>query len=399
MNLDGIEFEKWKAPVNLMAKLMKVSTVVVTRYDKPFIEVLVSSNMPGNPIQEGTRLKEDNIYCDTTVSRNKELHISDARKEPKWEGSPLVSMGLIAYLGLPLLLPDGKVFGTVCILDKKENAFDEDFRILLRQLKDLIEAQLKLVYRKNQVVQRNLDLEVIQKDLISLSRELKEKNESLEDFVNFVSHDLKEPLRKIKFFSGQIRNENGAEEKQEKLARVVDAAERMEKLIDSFLELSKINTNGIQFERTDLNSLVAEVVRHLETMFSRNQISVEVGTLPEVEAHPIYLSQMFQNLLVNATKFKKEGQPGEVKISSTGRPDGVHEIRLEDNGRGFEMKYSEKIFEPLKKLNNHREKEGSGLGLAIVKKVVECHGGTIRAESVPDQGAAFIITLPASQLG
>ena len=396
MNLEGIEVEKWKAPVNLLAKLLGVSTVLLTRYDKPWVEVLVSSKSEGNPIKEGVHVGEEDSFCGETARRKEELLISDSSKDPKWQNSPILEMGLVAYLGLPLLLPDGMVFGTICVLDNKPNQFNEDHKELLRQFRDMVEGQLKLLYRKNQVVQRNLDLEMIQNDLIETSRLLKEKNESLEDFVNFVSHDLKEPIRKIKYFGGQARDESEPEDRRDKMSRVLNAADRMEKLIDSFLELSRINSNGIEFESTDLNLIIAGVLENLETLLGKNQVVVEIGELPIVEGHSIYIAQMFQNLLINAVKFKKEDQPGVVRINSFCRPDGWYDIRLEDNGIGFEMKYAGKIFEPLEKLNNTSTKDGSGLGLAIVRKVVQCHGGAIRAESTPGEGTVFIISLPAT---
>lgn len=176
----------------------------------------------------------------------------------------------------------------------------------------------------------------------------------------------------------------------------MSAADRMEKLIDSFLELSRINSNGIEFESTNLNLVIAGVLENIETLLGKSQVVVEIGELPIVEGHSIYLAQMFQNLLINAVKFKKDGRPGVVRISSYCRPDGWYDVRLEDNGIGFEMKYADKIFEPLAKLNNSSTKDGSGLGLAIVKKVVQCHGGAIRAESAPGEGAVFIISLPAT---
>ncbi len=396
MNLEGFEVEKWKASVNLLAKLLGVSTVLLTKYNKPCVEVLVSSKSEGNPIEEGIRVDEADSFCGETARRKEELQIPDSRKDPKWQNSPILEMGLVAYLGLPLLLPDGIVFGTLCVLDKKENHFSEDHKELLRQFRDLVEGQLKLLYRKNQVVERNLDLEMIQKDLIETTRLLKEKNESLEDFVNFVSHDLKEPLRKIKYFGGQVSDESKPEERRDKLSRVLNAADRMEKLIDSFLELSHINSNGIEFESTDLNLIIAGVLENLETLLGKNQVVVEVGEMPVVDGHSIYIAQLFQNLLVNAVKFKKDEQQGLVRITSFCRPDGWYDLRVEDNGIGFDMKYADKIFEPLAKLKNNSSKDGSGLGLAIVRKVVQCHGGTIRAESTPGEGAVFVISLPAT---
>ncbi len=397
MNLEVFDTEKWQALVDLLAKIMGVTTAGITRYEPPHIRVLATSMGGGNPVEAGLQAPADSMYCGVVIQKKKELFVPNAHQDPRWAGKPLVEMGLISYMGMPLLLPGGEVFGTLCVLDNKENHFSDVFRELLFQIKGFVEAQLKLTCRKNQVVQRNLDLELIQENLIDISQDLKTKNEDLEDFVNFVSHDLKEPLRKIKFFGGKVRTADNEATREELLDRVMNAVGRMEQLIDSFLELSQVDAQPLRYAPTDLNEVIAEVLEGLETNHNGEKILFEKEPLPLIEANRPQMYQLFLNLLSNAVKFRSENRPCEIRISSFRLPNGLHEIRVHDNGRGFEMKYAYKVFEPLKRLNSPSKKEGAGLGLAIAKKVVEHHNGSIRAESIPNKGTTFFVALPLSQ--
>ena len=397
MNFQTFEKEQWESLVDLLAKILKVPAVSIFQYEAPFVEILVTSRTAENPLRAGTRIRADQLYCDEVIQARGEVLLPDSRQDPRWKDSPLVEMGLIAYLGLPLLFPDGTVFGTIAILDNRENHFLPENRDLLFQIKCFIESQLKLTFRKDQVVQRNLDLELIQENLIGISQELKAKNRDLEDFANFVSHDLKEPLRKIKFFGSKARNADSGELREQMLDSLTGAADRMERLIDSFLELSQVGTRPGHFRKTDLNMVLEEVVESLIADGDSSNIRIDKGLLLSVEVDPSQMHQLFLNLLSNAVKFKDESRPCHIRISSVDLPNDRCEIQVQDNGRGFEMKYARKVFEPLMRLNNSSVKRGAGLGLAIAKKVVEFHKGSIRAESVPNQGASFFISLPLSQ--
>ena len=225
---------------------------------------------------------------------------------------------------------------------------------------------------------------------------LKESNRELEQFAFIASHDLQEPLRKVQAFGSRLKERLGEdldETSADYLNRMVNATERMQVMIRDLLALSRVTTRGQPLEPTDLAKVVEEVWSDLDAAIQRSQARLEVGALPVVRADPIQMHQLFQNLISNSLKFHKPGTPPVVHVYS--RPAGREvEIVIEDNGIGFDMDYVEQVFQPFKRLHSREAFEGSGIGLAICKKIVERHGGRITAESTPDAGSRFKISLP-----
>ena len=153
---------------------------------------------------------------------------------------------------------------------------------------------------------------------------------------------------------------------------------------------------GAPFKEVDLSELIREVLSDLEVRIVKTGGEVHVGDLPVISADPTQMRQLFQNLIGNALKFHKPGEKPRVLVRSVPDSDSGCQIILEDNGIGFEEQHVEKIFAPFQRLHGRSSKyEGTGMGLAICKKIVERHGGTIRAESEPGKGSTFIIHLPA----
>lgn len=234
--------------------------------------------------------------------------------------------------------------------------------------------------------------------LESTLRELRRSNEELQNFAFVASHDLQEPLRKIRAFSDRVRRRAGAaldEESKDSLQRVEAAAERMQRLILDLLELSRITTKSRPHVRIDLAQLVDEVADDLQTRLDDTGGRVEHDGLPEVVADPAQIRQLMQNLIANALKFRRSDVPPLVTITGTTRPDGRIAVEVRDNGIGFEAKYADRIFIVFQRLHGRGEYEGSGIGLAIVRKIVERHGGEIVAEGRPGEGATFRFDLPS----
>jgi PAS domain S-box-containing protein len=228
--------------------------------------------------------------------------------------------------------------------------------------------------------------------------ELKRSNEDLEQFAYVCSHDLQEPLRVIsnyvqliaKRYTGKVLDENGAEFIQ----FTVDAAKRMQELINDLLLYSRIDSRGQQFQDTEISMVVAAAIANLQVAVDESGANITVGTLPTVEADRSQLIQLFQNLIGNAIKFRS-GKSSEIQISAAEEPDSWI-FTVQDNGQGFEMKYAERIFVIFKRLHDREQYEGSGIGLAVTKKIVERHGGRIWAESIPGEGSSFHFSLPKS---
>ncbi len=248
------------------------------------------------------------------------------------------------------------------------------------------------------VEQRTEELQV-------LLTELERSNQELQDFAFVASHDLQEPLRKIRAFSDRLQSKFGDElgDGKDYLDRMHSAAERMSRLIEDLLEYSRVSTRGKPFQPVALNDVVNDVLQTLELGISEKQAQIDVGELPVIDADGAQLRQLFQNIIGNALKFVADDKHPAINISADlikepDTPDtDTCEIRISDNGIGFNMEYLDKIFTPFKRLHPKSRYTGTGIGMAICKKIVERHGGSITATSVPDQGTTFVVSLPVNQ--
>jgi PAS domain S-box-containing protein len=237
------------------------------------------------------------------------------------------------------------------------------------------------------------------------SRKLEMSNRELQDFASVAAHDLQEPLRKIQSFSDRLQTkarENLSDDSRDYLDRILSSAARMQTLINDLLTYSRVTTKAQPFVAIDLNQIVTQVVSDLEVRIEQSKGKVEFSSLPIIEADPTQMRQLFQNLISNALKFHKPGLPPLVRIESgvtpsPTHPGGAFEIRVTDNGIGFDEKYLDRIFTIFQRLHGRFEFEGTGIGLAVCRKIVDRHGGLITAQSSPGNGAAFIVTLPAKQ--
>jgi signal transduction histidine kinase len=173
----------------------------------------------------------------------------------------------------------------------------------------------------------------------------------------------------------------------------------MHTLINDLLTFSRVTSKAQPFVPVDLGQIAHEVLSDLEVRVQQTGGRVEVGSLPTLDADPLQMRQLLQNLIGNGLKFHRAGVPPvvEVRASSTGgdRP-GVR-LEVEDNGIGFDTKYLDRIFTPFQRLHGRTEYEGTGMGLAVCRRIVERHGGTITAESAPGEGAKFTVELPCYQ--
>ena len=194
-----------------------------------------------------------------------------------------------------------------------------------------------------------------------------------------------------------------SDEAKDYLQRMLSAAERMRGLINDLLSFSRAGTSEQTFVPVDLGQLARDVLGDLEIRVQSMGAEVELDDLPTIDADPTQMRQVFQNLISNALKFHPpDGQP-RVWVAARYPDPGARsagrtcEIVVRDNGIGFEEKHAERIFAVFKRLHGRSEYEGTGIGLAICRKIAERHHGTIRAESKPNEGASFIITLPIEQ--
>jgi PAS domain S-box-containing protein len=245
------------------------------------------------------------------------------------------------------------------------------------------------------------------------SDKLERSNRELQDFAQVASHDLQEPLRKILSFGDRLKTKAGGsldEDSHNYLDRMCNAAARMQILINDLMAFSRVEIKGQAFVPTDLNVIAKEVSADLETRIEQAGGRVEIEQLPTIDADPMQMRQLLQNLIGNSLKYFRAGVPPVVRISSrkrdsrptdsqgdTGQLRQFCEILVTDNGIGFDEKYLDRIFTVFQRLHKKGEYEGTGIGLAICRKIVDRHSGTITARSSPGQGATFLVTLPVTQ--
>ncbi|QRR01111.1 PAS domain-containing sensor histidine kinase [Dyadobacter sandarakinus] len=233
------------------------------------------------------------------------------------------------------------------------------------------------------------------------NKELKTNNEELASFSYVASHDLQEPLRKIRAFSSRILEKEQHQFSnltRDYFSRIISAATRMQNLIEALLNYSRTNTSAMDFKMTDLNQVLEDVKSMLEGQIEEKKAIIEIDSLPEIPVIPVQFAQLMQNLISNSLKYSKAGEPPFIRVhwDEVEEPGQVryHRISVEDNGIGFEQHYEDRIFELFQRLHGRGEYEGTGLGLAICKKIAANHEGFIRARGVPGAGATFSVYLP-----
>jgi two-component system sensor kinase FixL len=243
--------------------------------------------------------------------------------------------------------------------------------------------------------------------------ELERSNRELEQFAYVASHDLQEPLRKIRTFGDRLEVKCSAgmdEMARDCVDRMQKAAARMQDLIEGLLMFSRITSRARDFVPVDLAEVAREVVGDLETQIERVGGRVEVANLPTIQAEPLQIRQLLQNLIANALKFRRPDESPVVKIEGRyvqgrrqrpGMPTTEEQCRItvQDNGIGFDEQYAEQVFGLFQRLHPRDEYEGTGIGLALCRKIVECHGGLISAKSTPGKGSLFEVLLPVRQAG
>jgi two-component system, LuxR family, sensor kinase FixL len=238
-------------------------------------------------------------------------------------------------------------------------------------------------------------------ELQNYTQQLQNSNKELENFAIIASHDLQEPLRKIKHFSDYVRKRTAGildETEYDYLERIQRAAERMQRMTEGLLRLAQVSSRGKPFVRVDLEQVADEVLEDLGSMVKKTDGKVELSQLPEIYADPPQMHQLFQNLIGNGLKFHKAGKKPIVKVTGRSINGSGVEVTFEDNGIGFDAENADRLFQPFQRLHSDNSYEGTGIGLSICRKIVERHGGKIRAESRQGAGSKFIVTLPKNNI-
>ena len=240
------------------------------------------------------------------------------------------------------------------------------------------------------------DKKLLERRLERYMKELQRSNKELEQFAYIASHDLQEPLRKVQAFGDRLvtKYKDAIDDKgKDYMARMQNAASRMQEMINGLLSYSRVSTKKKPFQEIDLGKIAEEVVSDLETRISREKGKVEIEKLPIIKGDYLQIRQVFTNIIGNGLKYHNPDIHPIVNVSAK-CTDIECIIRIKDNGIGFSQDHAENIFNPFVRLHGRGEFEGTGIGLAIVKKIVERHKGFIEAKSELGKGSTFIISLP-----
>jgi PAS domain S-box-containing protein len=242
------------------------------------------------------------------------------------------------------------------------------------------------------------DRKMAEEALAHYAQRLEHSNRELEQFATIASHDLQEPLRKIMLFTDHIQSMAPSldKETQDDLKRIRSAANRMQRLINDLLDLSRITRRGKHFQKVHLGDVTEEAVTALSHTHKDINRRVTLEGAMTIEADPNQMHQMMIQLLDNALKFHKPGELSHVQVNMEPRGENQCRIRIIDDGIGIKPEHWDKIFETFVRLHG-KNYPGTGIGLALVHRIVERHGGSITAHSTPEKGATFTVTLPVSQ--
>ena len=274
---------------------------------------------------------------------------------------------------------------------------EEALKVYRDHLEQLVAARTEELKTANEQLQQEIvEREQAERRLAQQARELARSNAELEQFAYVASHDLREPLRKIKSYTELLERGYASrlDAKADKyIAYIVDGATRMQTLITDLLTYSRVGRAELATEPTDLEAVLSRVLADCEAIIRESGALVTHEPLPVLSANPGQMAELLQNLLQNAIKFHGPESPRVHIWAVQGENEWLFGVR--DNGIGIDPQYAERIFLIFQRLHTRTEYPGTGIGLAICKKIVENHGGRIWVESQPDQGATFYFTLPA----
>ncbi len=309
---------------------------------------------------------------------------------PQWTGMEALEVLRREGLDTPLVLVSGALGDVTAVECIKQGATDY---VLKDGLARLPEAIRRAIEEKRTLRLRR----VAEEDLARKAEELARSNADLEQFAYVASHDLQEPLRMVASYTQLLaeRYQGKLDEAANKYIEYAsEGAVRMQHLIQDLLAFSRVGRVGVTCEFVDCNAVLKEAAQALAAAIQESGAVVTYSALPTVWADPTLLGQVFQNLIGNAIKFRKEAPPEIKVLAETSGPDWLFSVS--DNGIGIAPEHAEKIFVVFQRLHTRTEYPGNGIGLSICKKIIQHFGGRIWVEQHGEQGSAFKFTIPAS---
>jgi len=379
---------KWQDTIDMLAGVFDVPAGLIMRVHEEEIEVLVRSLTENNPYEAGEKAKlNTGLYCETVMSTRAPLHVPNALEDPVWRNNPDVELNMISYIGMPLFWPDNSVFGTVCILDEKQLNSSLNYQKLVKQIKEMIELDFKMLDRNAELKEARIAAE--------------QANRAKSTFLANMSHELRTPLNGVLGYVQILQRDRNLGAAQKKsLDSIGNCGEHLLNLINDVLDLSKIEAGKMEIstDAVDLSQLLDGVRDIVKPRAESKGLSFNVKVSPEVPrgiiTDPIKLRQVLINLLGNSVKFTPEGAVT-LRVAEAGK--GRLRFDIEDTGMGVTPEKLGDIFEPFKQAEAGESEGGTGLGLAISRRIAEALSGTLTAASEIGEGSCFTLTLPLKE--
>jgi signal transduction histidine kinase len=383
--------QKWQRIVDLLASIMRVPSAVVCKLEPPHYthyKVISSSNSEGNPFPTDDVFAMDiGTFCETVIKSRAPLLVPNALEDDQWRHAPELKTGMVSYLGLPVVWPDGRMFGTICVLDEKTNRYSDLYQELLAHCRDVLEADLQMLVRTGDELQ-NLQLELAHANRIATLGQLSAS----------IAHELNQPLTGImancstclRMMTSEPHNLTGA---QEAVRRTMRDGERASQVV---ARLRALFTNKAPaFEPMNLNEAAREVIALStgEIQNSRAILRSEFAAdLPLAVADRVQLQQVVLNLLRNAldAMVTVDDRPREMFVKTEREAGGSVRFSVTDTGIGFDPRNADKLFEPF----FSTKQAGMGVGLSVSRSIIENHAGRLWATLNDSQGATFSFSVP-----
>ena len=391
---------QWQELMSLVSVDCGVPAALIMRVHPSQIEVLVSDGSD-SPYHPGERENLcTGLYCEHVIATRDRLHVANALIDPNWDHNPDLRLGMISYLGYPLLWPDGAPFGTVCLLDRHENHYSEDIDKRLGLTRRIIESNLSLIYETAEHRQTIAALRQSKQHLRDAVLRANAADRAKTDFLARASHDLRAPLTSIIGYAELLQGSDAAARQHGQIIR--HSADHMLTLINDLVEYASGSLRDEIDARPQRLPEFIERLAHEATMLARrnhNRFVLQRGDgLPGVvwmDARRV--QQIVGNLVENAAKFTRQGSI-ELAVGHTteGAPAGgvMLQIEVRDTGCGISAEDLPRVFEPFFRCGDSRRIEGTGLGLPIVDRWVRRMGGSLELGSTPGVGTRIRIAIP-----
>ncbi len=384
----------WQKTVNLMAECLNVPAGLIMRVHPREIEVLIRSDNPDNVYEEHERAPLDSgLYCETVMSTQRELLVPDALQDPVWDHNPDIKLGMISYCGLPLVWPDGRIFGTVCILDNHANYYNQLYRRLLEQFRDGIQAGLQIVYE-------NKVLRDTQRSLFIAMQSAEAANRAKSDFVANMSHEFRTPMNAIIGLTHLLLRAEQTPRQIERLRKIETASKHLLSIVNDILDISKIESGKLELDDTnfELDAMLEQLKSVIVDQVQAKGLAVVVdaGDVPRrLRGDPTRLLQALLNYTSNAIKFTERGTLLVRAILLEDHGDQVLvRFEVQDPGIGISPEQIPRLFQAFEQGNRPGavNEAGTGLGLAITRSLAQLMGGDAGAVSEPGKGSTFWFT-------